>query len=174
MNVLTQERHSEEPLYPSPPARIRHLEFNDVRAGRLVAESIHASLASAIEYFEKAVVRSLEFWEVAVREVPFTASGSHLREMIVRPLPRVYDTDVAAILLPRQTADTAHVTVEDDQDDDVLVQWFVDQRAAAMRSQGAGREAPVEEAHDDDVMLTLRGTAGSTRSWRGGGTMRQR
>ena len=173
MNVFTQERQLDEQCPPPPPpARIRHLEFNDVRAGRLVAESIHASLASAVEYLEKALVRSGELWEMAVREVPLTISGSHARKVTITTIPRrAFDMELAGVLLPRAAADIALVTPED-EDEDVIVQWFVEQHAAATQAAPTPLEAaPVE---DEDVMLTLRGGSGSTRSWRGGGTMRQR
>lgn len=35
-------------------------------------------------------------------------------------------------------------------------------------------EVATDVEDDGEVMLTLRGGSGSTRSWRGGGTMRQR
>jgi len=174
MNVLTQERRPDEQC-PPPLARIRHLEFNDVRAGRLVAESVHASLASAGEYLEKALVRSRELWEVAVREVPLTISGSHARTVAITIIPRrAFDMELAGVLLPREAADIALVMPEDDTDDDAIVEWFVEQHAAATQAASTPVEAAHVEDEGEDVMLTLHNGSGSTRSWRGGGTMRQR
>ena len=179
MNVLTQERQVDEPGPPPiPAARIRHLEFNDVRAGRLVAESLYASIASATVQIERAIVRSRELWEVAVREIPLTVRGTHVRKLAVTAIPRrAFDRELAGVLLPRGAADIALVTPEDDRDDDdVTVQWFVEQHAAAtLDARTKAKTVQIEdEDEDEDVMLTLRRGPGSTRSWRGGGTMRQR
>lgn len=172
MNVITRERQLDEPAPPPPPARIRHREFNDVRAGRLVAESINASLASAAEYLEKVLVRSREVWEVVIRDVPFTVSA---RQIVITPIPRrAFDADIAGVLLRREVADIALVTPEDDKEDDAIVQWFVEQHAAATQGERTQVEVAQVEEEDEDVMLTLPGGSGSTRSWRGGGTMRQR
>lgn len=175
MNVLMPEQRVEEPCPPATPsARVRHLEFNDVRAGRLVAESLNATLVSAVEYLERAIIRGMEVWEVVVRDVP-VMSGAHIRRVAIRPLPRrLVDTDLAGILLPRATADIDVVVNDaDDDDDDAIVQWFVEQHTVATQEATPLLEVAHKEK-DEDVMLTLPNGPGSTRSWRGGGTMRQR
>lgn len=178
MSLRQRENFNEVCPPPSPPARIRHLEFNDVRAGRLVAESIHASLASAAEYLGKALVRSRELLEIAAPQAPFTVSGSHVFKVVVMPIPgRAFDCDIAGVLLRREVTDVALVVPareKNDEDDDVIVQWFVEQEAAAKQSEQNPVESVQFEEDDEDVMLTLRSGSVLTRSWRGGGTMRQR
>jgi hypothetical protein len=172
MNLAARERQLDEPYLPHGlPARIRHLEFNDVRAGRLMAESI---FESASEYVEKALVRSREVWEV-VCAVPFTALRPSAPEVPVMHIRwRPVDIDFADVLLPRRNADVALMMPVDDEDDDAIVEWFVEQHAAATQTVPAQPEVVTDVEDDGEVMLTLRDGSGTTRSWRGGGTMRQR
>jgi hypothetical protein len=173
MNLATRERHLAEPhMPPGLPARIRHLEFNDVRAGRLVAESI---FASATECLEKALIRSREVWEVVAREVPFTESRVPMLKVPTMHAPwQPVDIDLADVLLPRGNADMALVMPAYDDGDDAIVEWFVEQHAAATQAAPGHLEVVTDVEDDGEVMLTLRSGSGSTRSWRGGGTMRQR
>jgi hypothetical protein len=173
MNLATRERQLGEPyLPPGLPARIRHLEFNDVRAGRLMAESI---FDSATEYLEKALVRSQKVWEVVAREVPFTALRPPVPKVPVMHIRwQPVDIDFADVLLPRRNADVALVMPADDEDDDAILEWFVEQHAAATQAAPAQPEVVTDVEDDGEVMLTLRYGSGTTRSWRGGGTMRQR
>ncbi len=166
MNMLAQRRETDEHCTAAPAAKMRHLEFNDVRAGRLVAESIYGYIMVASTHMTKVIV--------VCREVVEGMPEGHVRRRsVVRLRPASVGGGKASLLLERQSADRPLVTPEDE--DEGLVRWFAEQYAAA---EGAAA-VPFNDADDEpeteaDAMLTLSSSSRLARSWRGGGTMRHR
>lgn len=175
MNLLTRERQLDEPC-PSSAALVkrRRLEFNDVRAGRLVAESINGPL---VAYFAKALMASRQLkGKFVMRDVPFVVPRSLMHKItIAPPIPnRVLDIEVADVLLPSADADITVVTTDEDSEDDAIVQWFADQRVQAEESFRSDLDrAELPEHGAEEVMLTRRHGSRARQSWRGGGAMRR-
>jgi hypothetical protein len=157
MNMSAPERRADVPRLLV--RRLRHLEFDEQRAGRIVAD-LHTSIDSAGNYLTRVLLWSRERCEQMLE-----GSLTHRRHAAYREL--------AALGQRASAVDTEVVETVDE--DDGLVRWFADQEAAAQAAVAHAAANPVDadESDDEDVMLTLGGST-LTRSWRGGGTMRQR
>jgi hypothetical protein len=141
------------------------LEYGDKRAGRAVFDLQNAN--PALTPFGVDLSLTL-LWSRAM----WARVCKHPLVVHHHPYRIWVDDEPSVLVVGDWVADTAPVIAEDE--DDALVQWFVEQHAAAEQEAGVGASELVADEPSGDVMLTLRNGSRSTRSWRGGGTMRQR